>query len=271
MSDLDVHQLVHGYDHGHSLLAASTTLAREDLDLVGRLSDLSGTLGTDLEVAPYLTLYPLPSQKFFAVARTWLDDSAPRSGCVLTHTILVPFSAWATEESPSRFSAVLRRPTRERLADFSVPPTSVPKFTAKIATVEPFGDYFVQRYFGEGLAPIAWFEALDAEATAWCVIRALWPSLRARFACCTLALQPRTLGDRPFDLVFAPSAVFSRFGEFARDHFVDGGAVSNTGDSPESWFRSWSKCVFEGDPCETCRRARLLSSELEPYPTAILA
>ena len=127
MSDLDVHQLVHGYDHGHSLLAASTTLAREDLDLVGRLSDLSGTLGTDLEVAPYLTLYPLPSQKFFAVARTWLDDSAPRSGCVLTHTILVPFSVWATEESPSRFSAVLRRPTRERLADFSVPPTSVPK------------------------------------------------------------------------------------------------------------------------------------------------
>lgn len=269
MNDLDVHQLVHGYDHGHSLLAASTTLAREDLDLVGRLSDLSGTLGTDLEVAPYLTLYPLPSQKFFAVARTWLDDSAPRSGCVLTHTVLVPFSVWATEESPSRFSAVLRRPTRERLADFSVPSTSVPKLAAKIATIEPFGDYFVQRYFGEGLAPIAWFGALDAEATAWCVIQALWPSLRARFACCTLALQPRTLGDRPFDLVFAPSAVFSRFGEFARDHFVDGRAVSNTGGSPESWFRSWSKCVFEGDPCEICKRARILSCELEPYPTAI--
>jgi hypothetical protein len=52
-------------------------------------------------------------------------------------------------------------------------------------------------------------------------------------------------------------------------HLIDGRAVSNTGGSPESWFRSWSKCVFEGDPCETCKRARILSGELDPYPTAI--
>jgi hypothetical protein len=268
MSDSGLHQLVHGYDHGHSLLAASTTLAREDLDLVDRLSDLSGTLGTDLEVSPYLTLYPVPSKKFFAVARTWLDDSAPRSGCVLTHTVLVPFDLWATDESPSRFAAVLRRPTREGLADYSVPVASVPKSAEKTSTSEPFGDDFVQRYFGEGLAPIAWFGALDAERAAWCVIRALWPSLRARFACCTLALQPRTLGDRPFDLVFAPPTVVSRFGEFARDHFVEG-RVSNKASSSKSWFRAWSKCVFEDEACEICRQARKLSYELEPNPTAI--
>lgn len=267
MKSLVIHQLVHGYEHGHSLLAASTTLDREDLDLVGRLSDLSGALGPDLKVSPYLSLFPLPSKKFFAVARTWLDDSATRSGCVLTHTILVPLHAWATDDSPSRFAAILRMPSRAVLSEYTVPITTVPG-SPEVRSTEPLSDSFIQRYFGEGLAPIAWFGALDAESSAWCVIQALWPSLRERFACCTLSLQPRTLGDRPFDLVFAPSAVFARFGEFARDHIVDGRAPVAPGGS-ETWFRSWSKCVFGGDSDERCKRARALSSDLEPHPTAI--
>ena len=45
-------------------------------------------------VRPYLTVYPLPSRQFFALARTWLDDEAPRSGCVLTHTLLIPLEDW---------------------------------------------------------------------------------------------------------------------------------------------------------------------------------
>jgi hypothetical protein len=267
MSGLVIHQLVHGYEHGHSLLAASTELGRGDLDLVGRLSDLSGALGPELEISSYLSLYPLPSRSFFAVARTWPDESAPRSGCVLTHTLLVPLEAWAGDDSPNRFAAALRTPGRDTLADYSVPIRSVPAGSGKVVASEPLGDSFIQRYFGEGLAPIVWFGARDPEAAAWCVIQALWPSLRARFACCTLALQPRTLGDRPFDLVFAPPAVFSRFGEFARDHIVDGRAPSNA--VAETWFRSWSSCVFEGNPTEICKRAHVLSSDLEPYPTAI--
>jgi len=268
MSGLVIHQLVHGYEHGHSLLAASTELERDDLDLVGRLSDLSGALGPELEISSYLSLYPLLSRKFFAVARTWPDESAPRSGCVLTHTILVPLEAWAGDDSPDRFAAALRTPGRDRLADYTVPIGPLPAGAEKVATSEPLGDFFVQRYFGEGLAPIVWLGALDPESAAWCVIRALWPSLRARFSCCTLALQPRTLGDRPFDLVFAPPTVFSRFGEFARDHIVDGRAPSSAG-AAETWFRSWSSCVFEGKPAEICKRVRVLSSDLEPHPTAI--
>jgi hypothetical protein len=138
----------------------------------------------------------------------------------------------------------------------------------KATSSEPLGDSFIQRYFGEGLAPIVWFGAFNPESTAWGVIHALWPSLRARFACCTLALQPRTLSDRPFDVVFAPPSVYSRFGDFASDHVVGSRVSSNTAPT-ENWFRAWIGCVFSENPPEICKRVHLLASGLEPHPTAI--
>ena len=268
MSDLTIHQLVHGYEHGHSLLAASTELERDDLDLIGRLSDLSGALGPDLGLCSYLSFYPLPSKRFFAVARTWPDESASRSGCVLTQTILIPADIWATDDSPNRFASAFRVPARGTLGDYSVPAKSVMAASSRVISSEPLGECFIQRYFGEGLAPIVWLGAKNPESAAWCVIQALWPSLRARFACCTLALQPRTLGDRPFDLVFAPPSVASRFVDFARSHIVDGRATLGAS-TTESWFGYWSTCVFDGSPFEACEQVRKLSSNLEPYATAI--
>ncbi|XUJ37382.1 hypothetical protein ACQ5SK_18535 [Bradyrhizobium japonicum] len=37
---------------------------------------------------------PLPSGTYYAIARTWLDKDAPRSGCVLTRTALVAMVDW---------------------------------------------------------------------------------------------------------------------------------------------------------------------------------
>lgn len=268
MRELILHQLVHGYAHGHALLGGSTQLEREDMDLVARLSDLSGALGPELEISSYLTLYPLPSQKYFAIARTWPDESAPRAGCVLTHTILVPLEAWAIDSAPMRFAAALQIPSRETLPHHNNPIRFIPEGQGRCSAREPLGNSFIQRYFGEGLTPLVWFGALDPESAAWCVIQTMWPSLRARFACCTLSLQPRTLDDRPFDLVFAPLPVFSRFSDFARDHIVDARVSLDTG-STEPWFQAWSNCVFQGNSTEICERVREMSSQLEPYPTAI--
>ena len=268
MNGFAIHQLVHGYDHGHSLLASSTELRRDDLDLVGRLSDLSGMLGPDLTLTSYLSLYPLPSRRFYAIAKTWPDESAPRSGCVLTHTLLVPLEYWANDKSPKRFAELFRAPTRDALTSYAAPISVAPSGSSRVTTTEPLGECFTQRYFGEGLAPLAWFGAVNPELAAWCVIQALWPSLRERFACCTLALQPRTLGDRPFDLVFAPSAVSSRFGEFARDHIVDGHAASDLF-TTETWIKLWAGCVFKGQPTKPCEQVHELSSSLEPHPTDV--
>lgn len=269
MSVAVLHQLVHGYAHGHSLLAGSVELDRRDADLVARLSDLSGSLGPDVTVTPYLSLYPLPSERFFAVARTWLDPDAARAGCVLTHTVLVPMTLWMQDEYPIRFTADSHIPHRYALDRYMnpVPPAAMEREPIRHST-DPLQDAFVRRFFGEGLFPLVWFGATDPETVAWRVIRVLWPTLRRRFSCCTFSLQPRTLDDRPFDLLFAPTAVFSRFADYPREHVLDQRALIDKSPEKESWLRAWGDCIFGGG-APLLDEIRSLSSNLESYPTAI--
>jgi len=59
---IQVHQLLHGYRSGHGQIAASVRLPERDSELVTRLSDLSGSLSSGLQLDSYLTVYPLPSR-----------------------------------------------------------------------------------------------------------------------------------------------------------------------------------------------------------------
>jgi hypothetical protein len=89
-----IDQVLHGYRHGHQELAASTRLSETDSELVTRLSDLSGSLAGIAEFDSYVTAYPLLSGKYYAIGKTWQDEEAPRAGCLLTHTLLVPMHLW---------------------------------------------------------------------------------------------------------------------------------------------------------------------------------
>src|SRR5690349_724634 len=95
-----VDQLLHGYQFGHQLLAGSIKLDAQTAELIAQLSDLSGSISSESNVQPYLTCYPLFEQNRFAIAKTWLDTDAPRAGCVLTHTLLIPMEVWTTCGSP---------------------------------------------------------------------------------------------------------------------------------------------------------------------------
>jgi hypothetical protein len=268
MNGTALHQLVHGYAHGHSLLACSTQLDAGDLDLTARLSDLSGSLVAGPQFRPYLTLYPLPSEKYFVLAKTWPDEAAPRGGCVLTHSLLIPYQIWAATLSPSRFLEHLHEPTRENLADFA---SSVIDRTEPMPTVfesEPLGSTFVRRYFGEDLVPLVWFGAGDPDSAAMAIVTGLWPNLRSRFSCCTLALQPRSLGHRPFDLHFSPPHAYSRFSEFSREHVIDD-RQGHLESPSEKWVDSLTKYIFESDGFVRLAEVRDLSLDLPPYPTSI--
>ena len=96
---------------GHGQIAASTRLGERDSELVTRLSDLSGSLSSGIRLDPYLTVYPLPSRKYFALARTWPDPEAPRAGCVLTHTILIPIETWASFPGVRFIDSLFRNPS----------------------------------------------------------------------------------------------------------------------------------------------------------------
>lgn len=267
-------QVVHGYAHGHGLLAGSANLSQEDADLIGRLSDLSGVLPTDGEFEPYLTLYPLPSDTFYAVAKTWPDVGATRAGCVLTHTLLIPTEQWAHENEPRVFANALRRPTHSALETFrkkvafrrcDQAPES-PEIPASLMSE------FVMRFFDEGVTPVVWIGQTRPADLTWKIVAGLWPSLRSRFSVCTNALQPRTLQKRPFDLMFASREVYSRFADLDPSHFIGRSTdkVQELADnSSGGWYNRFAQWLLGKDVDPSCPSHHSLWPELPPEPASI--
>ena len=209
---MKIHQQIHGYRSGHRLLAASMSLSAANQDAVDRLSDLSGFLEHNDRPPTYLTAYPLPDADFFALARTWYDDDAPRSGCVLTHTLLMSLVDWEAMASPYELLALLKKPrgqierTLDQL-DCSRVDISMPVPRPKLAGLSEL----VECLFLAQKQPVTFLGLEDAEVIALRVVQALWPSSRRNFSFCTFALQPRQIGERNFDLVFVPKESRSRF------------------------------------------------------------
>lgn len=211
MSRTTVHEQLHGYRNGHQLLSTSLALDASDQDVVDRLSDLTGRLRPGEILDPYLTAYPLPSRTFYVVARTFQDLKAPRSGCVLTRSLFVRMDAWVGLKSVELLRSMLVRVRRGEEALARKTPRSLdllPKPVADKRVVE-----LVHALFFEDMSPVVVFGAPEAELIATRLLMALSPALRSDFSLCTLALGPRRLGDRAFDLLFGPLAVQSRFSD----------------------------------------------------------
>lgn len=274
MKEDKLQQLVHGYARGHTLLAASIELPVSDLDLVTRLSDLSGTLTTENDFYPYLTLYPLPSGEYFAVARTWLDAAAGRSGCVLTHTLLVPMGMWSRHHQPEVFANLLQLPRRDQLNQYSTPVAystqleCLPECGTVGNEVPRRSAVFTRRYFVEGISPLVWLGEKKPDDIAWRIVTFLWPALRSRFCCCTLAFQERSNHDGPFDLLFAPFAAVARFGGLARMHLLNEESRDGERDNSPVWLDDLGRAIFDprGDEVATIRS---LAMKLEGEPTAV--
>lgn len=193
------------------MLGSTVRLERIDQDIVDRLSDLSGQVRPGEVIPAYLTIYPLPSRQHTVVARTWPDLTAPRAGCVLTRSLIVPRTVWETAPSLDGFISLLT-PFRasEDLQALMVPPSK-----GSLATVPTVGmAELVEALFLEARKPIVAFDATNAEVAAVRLLTAFWPSFRGNFSICTYALGPRKLAGRDFDLVFSPKSVKSRFSEW---------------------------------------------------------
>ena len=211
---------------GHQLLASSIQLDSQSDELVTRLSDLSGSMTFDLEVVPYLTCYPLPNLKYYAVGKTWLDTTAPRAGCVLTHTLIIPIENWKSSPDPSIFRQLIDKPDNSSDTERyrQALEVDIALFSSDIRRLQVESDLtveFVYRFFGEGISPIVWFNESNAEEYFWKFVGAFWPQLRGQFACCTFCLQPRFLEDRPLNLMFAPFSAYLRFQQIQRESIID--------------------------------------------------
>ena len=205
-----IHQQLHGYRSGHQLLQSSVRLDRQDQDLIDHLSDMAGPLRPGETFDPYVTAYPLPSLKFYALARTEQDLNVPRAGCVTTKTLLVPMHYWKNEGSPAALAELLKGPTSDE-------PIAAPnklRAPALAPVNNPELAELVEALFLEERSAIVVFEALSPKEIALRLLTAIWPGMRRNFSLCTYALSPRRLSGKSFDLLFAPESARSRFSDW---------------------------------------------------------
>ena len=195
-----VHQQLHGYRSGHELLQSSVQLVRQDQDVIDQLSDVAGPLRAGETFDAYLCAYPLPSQRFYAFARTEQDVDAPRAGCVKTRTLLVPQTYWERDANPTTLVNLFATEMSEEqllVRNDLVETSFVPIQGLMLGEL-------VEALFIEERRSIVVFDVENPWDIALRLLASFWPGMRRSFCLCTYALSPRTLRGVPFDLIFAP-------------------------------------------------------------------
>ena len=235
-----VDQQVHGYRNGHELLSGSLVLSRSDQDTVDRLSDIAGPLRPNETFTPYITAYPLPSRRHYVVARTWQDTDAPRAGCVVTRSIMIPMFTW---ESTKCFDGILSLLVPVKSNEKATSSQIVLLESSHPAMKDSRVVELVEALFLEKQQPIVFFEPKDPEAITIRLLTSMWPALRRTFAICTLALAPRSIEGRDFDLVFAPRTARTRFSDCPHRR-ID---IGNSRTPRHRWSAAVASKIFESD------------------------
>ena len=241
MSRVLIHKQVHGYKQGHQLLASSVVLGDRDQDAVDRLSDLAGPLRPGESFDPYLTAYPLPSGAYFVMARTFQDLGAARSGCVRTLSVLIPMGSWDGVESVEGVLAELLCSGTDVVASEVEVSTERSQAPEKVADRRMVG--LVDALFSDR-RPVVFFDCAESEAIAVRLMLALWPAARRCFSVCTFALGPRSVENRHFDLVFAPTSARSRFVGMGYRRM---GAEPGRNDAEAGWAKTAAWWIFHSE------------------------
>lgn len=256
MSEIRVNQTLHGYDGGHSLLAASEHLPYSSESDLFVLSDLSGSSlvsGFD----EYLTGYPLSDVAAYAFARTWYADEMERPGCVWTHTLVISNSDLAVLQDCSVLLKSFRRPTRdaESWAEYEQ------KLTLNTDPSQLYDNGIGGHYLTEDRTLVETLRGLyevpeapvclpaRSSKTHESFVVALWsqqwPRLRRSFRFCTGAMENRTLKGRSFDLQVIPHQTISRFQRDIQNCVIVG-EMSQTTAVPD-WVRTLTSDLKAGD------------------------
>ena len=219
---ITVHQSVHGYNRGHSLLQGSIELSRSDSELVLDLSDLSGSDYVE-SAQSYVTGYPL-SRDTYVVARTWYAREAPRPNTVWTHSFYISREAMKTVDF-AELDKYFRRPSYDTLSEYRKPITLSSDDSDVLGASglqEAWKLALLQRLYSHPGAPgvgVDW-PVRKAEQFIWQISRRQWTSLRMNFSFCSAALTLRKLHGRFFDLQFVPEGVRSSLSGVSRKNVV---------------------------------------------------
>lgn len=106
---MKIHQTLHGYNDGHTLLSSSIELPPDLKRVMLPMTDISG-VGIVKGFEEYITGYPLKKGNFYALAKTWYAPEMKRPGCVWTHTLLIDFTDLANINDVSFLLGLFHRP-----------------------------------------------------------------------------------------------------------------------------------------------------------------
>jgi len=268
-----IQQVVHGYAKGHSLLAGSCRLPKSAQEIVIEQSDLSGPLPAGVSIPSYLTAYPLNDTDYFALGMTWPDKSAPRSGCVITHTLLIPKELWGSVKFPITFLRLHSHPDKSSLDQFK----KEIRYSENANDQFPLGwlrrsdaFQFASKVFSDGLRSVVWFDCEEPELVVMSFASLLWPSLRTNLFANTFSLQAHSKVKSELQLHFAPRSARSYFSRVPNQCHMSMGLVGNRKDGEQEWIVELSDDLVDGRPRESYledlqRYGYLLGSE----PTAV--
>ena len=233
-----LHRQLHGYRSGHQLLHSTARVQRKDQDLIDQLSDMAGPLRPGEKFDPYISAYPLPSAEYYVLAKTEQDHAAPRAGCVITNSLLVPRTNWEREASPALLVELLERPVEEA----ALPALPHGRDHGLEPVRSPLLAELVDALFLQERRPVVVFDAANPILISVRLLTAFWPAMRGEFSLCTFALSPRTLAGKSFDLVFAPETARSRFSDWEGRRI---GSTARTGSGRHRWAEQIQVSVFQ--------------------------
>jgi len=158
-----IEQTLHGYGHGHELLAATSVLDNAAANLLSHNSDSAPNAAVG--DGPFLTGYPLPDGRY-VIARTWADEIADRPNTVITLSVILPAGADSSfsMERLLRHLAKPPQPVGHTLpsidrADLAGPPLQLSPAEAAVAAefyTRPRSLYFSNPSSRERIALAVW-------------------------------------------------------------------------------------------------------------------
>lgn len=108
---MKIEQILHGYRHGHALLASSVQLSANDNQLMAILSDWTEYKDVLSNDNSYITSYRLLDKPFYVIAKSWYADEMSRPGCVWTHSLLIYEDDLKNIDDFRKLSNLFKRPS----------------------------------------------------------------------------------------------------------------------------------------------------------------
>ena len=201
-----VNQCLFGYDDGHRRLATSLKLPEEAASLLLLNSDLvPGLEGSRSD--GYLTGYPIPSARAYALMRTWLAPEMPRPGCVWSHVLLITLSDMARFPDLAVLESLFARPSfftgyAAYAATLSVDTSSAKQ--KRSASISPQGALQILRaIYGSQSGGLIPDDREQIDSAIFAIWSQQWPRLRRAFSFRTAGSVKEVTGKSSFDLQVA--------------------------------------------------------------------